>query len=318
MLAGHWADRVLAPPTGLPPPNIDGYVRAGLLPNFSKAIGTGVFVKCWNRGQCITPLAMKYLASGSYDVEAAPTGSEPYWAFSKGGDLPTISSACKNTYPNRKVASFGSDAWMQSGWWKAPDCTMGSFQSYYSDFLTMQQCLAWLCANPDWSLVLLYLSQYDKTGNCPLLKKDAAYTEDKHHSIQRVDHYLGDVMLFLEESGLWDETILVVASDHGCHYGCDVTVREAREHGIPENVLPNYCGSHQAPWDCLVWDFERARVTEQRSDCARRTTFILTGGALSAEQKAGARPEAEIVDVPATIADVLAINLDCEGRSIFK
>ena len=314
MLAGHWAEDVVVPATGLQPPNLKGYVQAGMLPACREIIEQGVFVHAWNHGFCNTPHGQKYLASGSYRAKGAP-GIDPYWQLAEGLDQETILYACKRTYPDGKVARFGSDAWMQTGWWKARDCTMG-WGSYYSDFLTMQHCFHWMQDNPDWKMVLLYLAQYDVTGNCPVYREGAAYMEDKHHSLLEVDRYVWDVRKFLQENRWWDDTALFMASDHGCHYGCDVTVAEGRKRGIPEEQLANYCSNHQAPFDCHVWDFERDQATDRRSDCCRRTAFVVGGGALPPAHRGTTVAQAEITDFPATIARVMGVDLRTEGSSV--
>jgi hypothetical protein len=314
MVAGHEVGGVTVPATGLCPPNVEGYVRAGLLPTFRQTMDDGVFVRAWNQGICNTPHGMRYLASGSYHAKASP-GIDPYWKFDEMAPVPTILSACKVAHPDRRVAAFGSDAWMQTGWWKAPDCTVG-YGSYYSDFLTMQCAFGWMLANPDWNMVLLYIPQYDQTGNCPVFKAGARYTEDKHHSLQQVDRYLWMLRTFLQEKGWWDETGLFVASDHGCHVGCEVAVTEGRARGIPEADLSNYCSNHQAPHDCRLWDFERQQPTDVRSDDCRRTLFMVSGGALDRSLRGRLIERADIIDVAPTVASLMGIPFSSDGRSV--
>ena len=316
MLAGHWAEDVVVPSTGLPPPNVIGYVKAGKLPNFRECIEKGIFVYSWNKGICNTPHGMKYLASGTYKIKArVKKGDRLYWEFVEGRGKETILSACKKKYPKDKVASFGSDSWMQTGWWKAPDCTMG-WGSYFSDFLTAEYALNWMLNNPDWKMVLLYLAEYDKTGNCPVFKKDAGYTEDKHHSLLQLDKYLWMVKTFLEERGWWKETYLFIGSDHGCHYGCNVAVEEGIKRGIPQKELSNYCSNHQEPHNCYLWDFEKNKATDKRSDCSRRTTFIISGGALSTNFQGKTIKYGEIIDFSPTIAKLMGIDFPSDGKSV--
>ncbi len=315
MVAGHWPEGVRVPGSDLPPPNVLGYARAGLLPAFAEAMEHGVYAYCWNRGVCNTPHGMRYLASGSYQAKARPLGDKLHWGFTEIDDTPTILTSCKAAFPEQKVAAFGSDAWMQTGWWKAADCTMG-WGSYFSDFLTMQNAFAWMQANHDWKMVLLYLAQYDKTGNCPIRRQGAAYTEDKHHSLLQLDRYLWMVKMFLRESGWWEETHLCIASDHGCHVGCEVAVAEGRERGIPEQELANYCSNHQEPYDCRAWDFEHDRQLETRTDGPRRTLFMLTGGALAQGHHGRVVPEAEIIDFAPTVAGLMDISHDAQGGTI--
>ncbi|MDD2707395.1 MAG: hypothetical protein PHV34_05240 [Verrucomicrobiae bacterium] len=314
MLAGHWAGKTTVPATGLPPPNVWGYAQAGKLPAFQDCIENGTFVKAWNKGNCNTPYGQKYLASGTYETRSVP-GVDPYCLMVQGAEKETILSACKRKYPAGKVAAFGSDAWMQTGWWKATDCTMG-WGSYYSDFLTSQQCFKWMLENPEWKMVLLYLPQYDLTGNCPVMGKDTAYTKDKHHSLLQLDRFLWMVKTFLQEKNWWNETGLFIGSDHGCHYGCDAAVKAGRKKGVPEKELSNYCSNHEPPYDCLVWDFEKNKPSKQRSDCCRRTTFIAGGGAWPARMRGKIVEQGEIIDFSPTIADFMKIKLPADGRSL--
>ncbi|GEM_PF-1371838 len=314
MLAGHWAEGSESPVTGLPYPNVKGYEKAGLLPNFGECIKNGIYANVWNMGNCNTPYGQKYLASGTYQTESAP-GIDPYWSMVRGQDKETILQACKRTYPGGKVASFGSDAWMQTGWWKGAECTMG-WGSYYSDFLTSQNAFHWMMSNPDWSMALLYLAQYDMTGNCPVYAEGAAYTEDKHHSLLQLDRLLWMVKTFLKEQGWWEDTWLFIGSDHGCHAGCNIAVQEGRERGVAEADLSNYCSNHQAPYDCHIWDFAKNRATDKRSDCCRRTTFIITGGALSREHYGRVIDKAEIIDFAPTVAEAMKIDFAADGKSI--
>ncbi|MBN1444551.1 MAG: sulfatase-like hydrolase/transferase [Candidatus Omnitrophica bacterium] len=314
MLAGHWDKSIVVPSTGLQPPNVMGYVKAGKLPAFRECIEQGVFVYSWNNGNCNTPYGQKYLASGTYKVKAeAMNGS--FCQLTEGMDRKTILNACKEQYPAGKVASFGSDAWMQSGWWKAPDATYG-FGGYFSDFLTTQYCFKWMTENPDWKMTLLYLAQYDLTGNCPVYKKDVFYTEDKHHSLLYLDKILWMIIELLKESGWWNETLLFIASDHGCHYGCETAVEEGRSRGIPEKSLSNYCSNHQPPYDCRQWDFKNNTVTNKKSNCCRRTTFMINGGALPQDLRKKSISYGEIIDFSPTIAKLMGINFSSDGTSL--
>jgi len=311
MLAGHWAEDVIVPATDLPPPNVIGYVKEDKLPNFQECIEKGIFVYAWNKGICNTFYGQKYLASGTYKISSISMDEQKI----EKKDKETILSTCKRTYPEGKVASFGSDAWMQTGWWKAPDATYG-WGSYFSDFLTMEYCFKWMLENPEWKMVLLYLAQYDKTGNCPVFKKDASYTEDKHHSLLQLDKYLWMVKTFLKEKGWWDETYLFIGSDHGCHYGCNVAVEEGRKRGIREECLSNYCSNHQEPHNCYLWNFEKKEVTDKRIDGCRRITFIISGGALSNNMCGKIVQYGEIIDFAPTIAKLMKIDFLSEGKSV--
>lgn len=118
MLAGHWQEGIVVPSTGLPPLNVESYAQEGLIPAFRRCMEEGTFVRAWNRGICTTPYGQRYLCSGSYRVRAMAS-EDPYWRIVEGIEPPTILDACTKTFPDGKTAAFGSDAWMQTGWWKA-------------------------------------------------------------------------------------------------------------------------------------------------------------------------------------------------------
>ena len=314
MLAGHWDENVIVPITGLQPPNVIGYAKAGKLPVFAECIKKGIFVYAWNKGICNTAHGQKYLASGTYKTKSVPDNN-PYHRMVEGLEKETILHACKKKYPKGKVASFGSDDWMQTGWWKAPDATFG-WGSYFSDFLTTQYCFKWMIENPDWEMVLLYLAQYDMTGDCPVYKKGANYTEDKHHSLLYLDKMLWQIVHFLKENKWWEETYLFIGSDHGCHYGCNVAIEKGRAGGILEKELPNYCSNHQEPHDCFLWDFEKNRVAGRKIDGCRRVTFIISGGALSRTLQCKTIEYGEIIDFSPTITKLMDIDFQSDGKSV--
>ena len=314
MMAGHWADGSVSPITKLPYPNVLGYQKAGLLPTFDYCMKNGIYAYSWNYGTCNTFYAQRYLATGVYDSGFVFTeGPGPQVAINYNKE--TILQACKRTYPDQKIASFASECWTDTGWWKAADCTMG-FGSYYSDFITTQSAFNWMMSNSDWNMVLLYLAQYDLTSDCPVYEENAAYTKDKHHSLLEFDRYLWMVKTFIQEQGWWDDTYLFIGSDHGCHVGCDAAVAKARELGVPEEDISNYCTNHHTPFDCYVWDFEKNEATDKRSDCCRRTTFIVSGGALAPEHHGKIIEKADIIDFAPTIADAMNIDFKADGRSV--
>lgn len=192
--------------------------------------------------------------------------------------------------------------------------------SYFSDLLALQQALAWMTHNPDWKMVVVYLAQYDMTGNCPVCKEGAAYREDKHHSLLEVDRYAWTLRRFLEENRWWDrwleETFLFIGSDHGCHYGCTVSIEEGRKRGIPEGELSNYCSNHQLPHDCRAWDFGENAPSGAQLDCCRRITFIAAGGALPSRHRGRKLSSGEIIDFVPTLAGLMGIPFETEGKNL--
>ena len=114
---------------------------------------------------------------------------------------------------------------------------------------------------------------------------------------------------YLHEDRGWERTLMVIASDHGYHAGCNV----AKENGAES---ANYCADHLAPFDCHVWNFEKGERTGTPSCGPRRTTGIVSGGALAPEFRGTIIPEAEITDIAPTVADALDVLFPCEGKSL--
>ena len=54
------------------------------------------------------------------------------------------------------------------------------------------------------------------------------------------------------------------------------------------------------------------------SNGPRRITFVLSGGALEERYRGKIIEEAEIIDVIPTIAQLLDVPYECEGRSILR
>ena len=166
--------------------------------------------------------------------------------------------------------------------------------------------------NPDFNLITLYLSDFDAISYCPSYQKPIPNKySSKHAGILALDRLLGEIVNTLKSSKYWDRTYIVVASDHGYHLGCSV----AKGMGIKTN---NWCCDHPPPWDCEVWNFEEDKPTGIYSGGPRRITFIVSGGGLEEEYRGKVIEEAEIIDVIPTIADILDVPYECEGKSIFK
>ena len=316
-LAGHWAENVRVK-DDFPPANLAGYHRLGLIPNFSGLIKKGLWVKRpWNRGICTTPHGMKYLAGGFYNKGAYWGSFEDTGAFyPETPDEEGFFEFCKKHYPGRfKASVFTTDYWVAKGYFYVPQ-DMHALPACYPDEQMWYNCaLPYIRRNPDWNLLHLYFPLNDTISYCPSYQALPFYPTLKHISkhayLLFLDILLGEVIGFLKEKGYWKETYFVLASDHGYHLGCSV----AHDLGVKEK---NWCCDHPAPHDCQVWDFERNKATGFSSDCARRTAFILSGGALEDKYAGKTVEEAEIIDVIPTIAELLDVPYRCEGRSILS
>ena len=315
-LAGHWAEGVKIEGTDLPPVNIKGYHELGLIPNFSHLISNGLWVKRpWNNGGCDTTHGMRYLATGSYWEESyfEPEHRRPcYW---EKGKQAGFFQAAKQHYGDKlTVAVFGTIPWTAD--FLIPGayavCLPDSRSEYLDEVMLREHTLPWLKDTPKWNLTLLYFPMMDWIGDsgCPsYAQSDSNPQFSKHSYILFLDKLVGEITEFLEKGHLWEETYLIITTDHGYHLGCSV----AAEKGVKTN---NQCCGHGTPYDCEVWDFENNQSTGIYSGGPRRVTFILSGGGLDEKYRGQTIEEAEIIDVIPTIAQLLDVPYECEGKSI--
>ncbi|MGQ9629405.1 MAG: hypothetical protein ACUVXI_03695 [bacterium] len=301
-LAGHWAEGVVVPSTGYPPPNVEGYYRAGLLPRIGEFLEQGIWVRHpYNMGKCETRGGLKYLMTGSY---------------SEGDTL--IRAVREHCGGGACTAAFATTPWVTEYFHADYRCEL---PSYYPDEPTLfDYALPWLEANPDWRFVILYLPEHDLTatdGGLPVyVDSPKNYLDDKHHHlVDRVDSFVGATVDFLKEKGWWDGTYLLLCSDHAYHLGCDAVSSHFSPNDGPRRSR-DLCWNHVPPHDCLVWDFVGGKASSEASNCCRRVTFALGGGALPKRLRGVNLESAEIIDVPATIASLLGVSFSCDGRSI--
>lgn len=317
-LAGHWAKRVEVE-KGIPPANVDGYHKLGLIPNFSFLINNGLWVKKpWNKGICNTCYGMKYLANGCYN-----RGN--YWIFNyknRGTFYPEAEKEegffeyVKKYYKEKiKVAVFTTDYWIAKGYFYVPQEMYALSGCFPDERMWYEFALPYVTKNPDWNLLHVYFPLGDTISYCPsyqnLPVNSALRATSKHAYLLLLDKLVGEIINFLKIRNLWDETYFFLASDHGYHLGCS----EAYKMGIRTS---NWCCDHPEPYDCEVWDFGKDKSTGIYSGGPRRTTFILSGGALEKKHRGKTLEEAEVIDVIPTMAQILDIDYECEGKSILK
>ncbi len=122
-LAGHWANGVEAA-QGIPPANVWGYHKLGLIPNFSRLIQNGIFAFAWNEEVCGSAQGHKYLATGRYHSE--PFREVGYYACRPENYGPMgILEVAKHFDPESiSTAAFGSDFWVAPGYFYSPEWTV--------------------------------------------------------------------------------------------------------------------------------------------------------------------------------------------------
>ena len=310
-LPGHWVEGMEVA-DGMPPVNVWGYHRKGLVPNFSHIIEDGIFAFAWNRGECNTPYGMKYLATGRYDVGPV-WKSEAGQMYYSGNEVMGLFEFAKHHDPARiKAATFTTDYWAAPGYFYTAADTYALPASFPDERMWREYAMPYLRRWRDRNLVYIYFPVMDTVSYCPSFLERWPYSKfSKHRYMLFLDSLLGEVVEFLQAEGFWDETYLIVASDHGYHAGCST----ARKEGA---TGPNWCCDHPGPHDCEVWDFENDRSTGEYSGCTRRVLFLVSGGALEPSLRGRVVEEAEIIDVAPTIADLMDLPYECEGKSIFR
>ena len=298
-LAGHWADGIFVS-GDLPPANVRGYHELGLTPNISRLIEGGLWVeRPWNRGGCDTRHGMKYLSTGTYDMSA----SVGFFEYVK-----------EKYKENVRVAVFTTTPWAMRGYFYVPDYVVSlppCYGPYYDDWMVWALFVRpYLEREENWDMIHFYMPINDIVSHCPSYQEHNPHPKSsKHAYLLHLDKLIGEIVRTLEALGHWSETVLVLASDHGYHLGCDV----ARRMGARS---ANWCCDHGEPWDCVVWDFERDEPTGVYSGGPRRVTFIVSGGGLPERLKGVAVKEAEIIDVIPTVAKLLGVEFRAEGRSL--
>ena len=311
-MAGHWVDGVMAE-GDFPPVNIWGYHKKGLIPNISRLIAAGLWAPAWNMRECDTAHGMKYLASGRYNHKSfwGGEGKGRFYAEEDKEDS-LFEFAKKYHRGNIRVAVFTTDLWIAKGYFYTPE-DMHAFPSYFPDDpMWHDMALPWLRKNPNWDLVHIYFATNDQISFCPSYQRANPHRwSSKHAYILYLDSLFGEVLEFLDANKLWDQMYLVVAADHGYHLGCSTAKKVGAK-------VKNWCADHPGPHDCEVWDFEKDKSTGVYSGCSRRVPLIVSGGALAPSLRGKALERAEIVDVAATIADLLDLPYVCEGRSVLS
>ena len=320
-LAGHWAEGVKIEGTDLPPANVKGYHELGLIPSFSHLIENGLWVKRpWNRAECKTPNGMRYLATGSYnDPDACYdlTYKKP-WYVECEKDMGFFEFAKIHGGAEVTAGIFSCSPWLSKGYFYVPEFMHAMISGYADEVMLRDFALAWMkkIDHPQvpltWNLTHIYFPVMDGVGHsgCPSYMASAADPRSSKHSyLLYLDQLVGELTEYLQTTGIWEETYLVIAADHGYHLGCSV----AAEDGV---TTDNQCHGHRAPFDCEVWDFGRNESTEIYAGGPRRVTFIVSGGALEAKYTGKSVEEAEIIDVIPTISELLGIPYECQGKSI--
>lgn len=314
-LAGHWVEGVEVA-EGIPPVNVWSYAKLNFTPNFRRLIEEGVFCFTWNAGVCDTPHGMKYLATGRYNAGPYWTtiGNWPYYPRTPENPGPMgLFEYAQHYAPTRiKPACFTTDHWIAPGYFYTSGYPVALSAYFPDEEMWHRFAKPYLTKRGEWNLVYIYFPVMDSVSYCPSYTSSPSNPrESKHAYMLFLDSLLGDVVSFLKEHHFWDETYLILASDHGYHAGCST----AREKGAKS---PNWCSDHPPPYDCEVWDFENDRGAGRYSGCARRTFILVSGGALDNVHRGRVLREAEIIDVAPTIAEILDVPYECEGKSVLS
>jgi len=105
---------------------------------------------------------------------------------------------------------------------------------------------------------------------------------DYYGAIKRIDECVGKIVDFLKEKEIFENTVIIYTSDHGCHF--------------------------------------KTRNTEYKRSCHEgsvRIPLIIGGGV---EQRGNITDMVQIIDIPATILDIAGIEMPehIRGKSLFK
>jgi hypothetical protein len=320
-LNGHWEESVKIEGTNCPPVNVAGYHQLGLIPNFSYLINNGLWIKRpWNKKSCDTIHGMKYIATGSYleDKYFEPHNIRPCYYYDSKEKYISFPVAVNKYYikNNKKFVGgiFGHAPWTDDFIFDDCYATYRSWGWNSGDDVTLRcNVFPWLKNTCDWNLAVVYFGGLDEIGDkgCPSYKSPSEnFKSSKHAYIKFLDGLIGEVIIFLKSEYFWDDTYFIIISDHGAHLGCSWLAKR----GIKTN---NWWFNHKEPWDCDVWDFEKNKTTGIYSGGPRRTTFIISGGALEKKYQSKYIEEGQIIDIAPTIAYIFGVPFKCEGKNVF-
>ncbi len=301
-LAGHWAQGVLVESTGLPPPNVEGYHIQGLIPHISYLIEEGIWVRHpYNMGECATGPAQEYITMGSYKSKRESQHIANFLRTHL-----SLKTAFFEEWTSKYVRGYLFDFEASTDNHIIPP--------YTSDEELLERfVMPWMKNNEDWSFVFVHLDDHDYTLPPVYVPRPTFSTEDKHHHlVDHVDKNIAQIINFLKKEGWWTETFLILCSDHAYHLGCDIDPPM----GLSRST--NFCWGHSPPYDCHIWDFKANKPSKKLSQCCRRITFILSGGAVDEKLRGKQIQTAEIIDIPATIADIYSLPYPSDGESILK
>ena len=326
-LAGHWAKNVIVETTGLPPPNVDGYHVHGLVPHISDLIDRGFWVKhAYNSAICGTGAAQGYIFSGSYKPPKVlwrrsekDEGNAEVWtpsALDRKGEH--IVQFLRMHHPYFKSAFFNQ--W-HSKYIHADFFSFTACQKTESTYATVNVPKG----TSDDTLIKDFVEPWMRENTAsgrgtPIYveKLSSPFSDKHHHLIDHVDRNVGRLTTFLEKEGWWKDTVLLLCSDHAYHCGCDSANSDCFVPIDAPRRNVNFCWDHAGPYNCHVWDFKENKPTDLWSVCCRRIAFILSGGALDEKFKGKTIEEAEIIDIPATTADIFSLPYKCDGTSVLR
>lgn len=322
-LAGHWVeDGVIVSSTGLRAPNVLDYHHQGLIPNLSNCIREGLWtLRPLSRGKCMTPYGLRYLATGSYESGDQVVLEDDWKCLPHAdGKYHTLCEWIDEHQPKIRMATFGSGLWVGLGYWYTTQHCVPLPGFYPDEKELTEYVFPYVKANPDWDFMMIYLPEHDLTAKAygipvSLPDPEQPVSDKHHHLVDHVDRHVGTLIGFLQEQGVWDEVLLIITSDHAYHHGCDALSMSFRPHNGPSSSS-ELCWDHVYPWDCKTWDFTRNQPTKNWSDCCRRITQIVTGGALPKSLRGMTRETGDICDATATVASALGVSYVCAGSPI--
>jgi len=314
-LAGHWVKGVEVD-RGIPPVNVWDYAALNFTPRFRHLIENGIFCFTWNKGICDTPHGMKYLATGQYDAAPYWTSKNgwPYYPRTEKNPGPIgLFEYAQHYAPGRiKPACFTTDHWIAPGYFYTAGYPVALPASYPDEEIWIRFAKPYLKRKGEWNLVYIYFPVMDLISFCPSYQKYIPHPRSSKHAYMLfLDNLIGDIIDFLKANNFWNETYFLLVSDHGYHAACSTAYKMGAE-------SPNWCCDHPAPYDCYIWDFKLNNSTGKYSGCTRRTLFLISGGALDEKLRGRVLKYAEIIDVAPTIADIIDIPYECQGKSIFE
>ena len=213
-------------------PNIDRIFADGALTNVGRTISPTATAACWLSS--FTGINIQETLNVRDNPGTSSAINKKYTKAVE--DFPSIFSMTYEKYPNAKIASFVT--WVQLNDYCVSDDGYVLKKKFKGDDLALKNAAVDYITKEKPTLLFLHFDGVDAKGH------SVGYeTEEYLNQLSVVDGYLGEVYAAIEEAGILDTTLLILATDHG---GTG-TVHGASQEDAVLNITLGFKGKTVAP-----------------------------------------------------------------------